>query len=271
MSPKKNLNDLNFIDAIGNNHARATNPRIVSLVPSVTELLFDLDLEANLLGRTAFCIHPKGRVKNIKSVGGTKQINMTKLRALEATHVIVNIDENPKEMVEEIAAMGIEIVVTHPETPEDNIDLFNMLGGIFDREAEAEALCAPLNQALGEIHALRKSRPENRVLYLIWKDPWMIVSQDTYAAQMLALINWQTVGHDPDIRYPRIDDMSQLVADSDRILFSSEPFPFTEDHMEEFRKEFPCDGKHLQLVDGEMITWYGSRAIEAIRYMGELA
>lgn len=265
------MKHLEFADAIGNKHPRTVDPRIVSLVPSITELLFDLGLEANVVGRTAFCIHPNEAVENIEIIGGTKQVNKAKLRAVGATHAIVNIDENPKEMAAEIAAMGIEVIATHPQTPQDNIELFNMLGGIFSREAEAEILCAALNQALDEILGLRKTLPSNKVLYLIWKDPWITVSQDTYASQMLALINWQTVGHNPEVRYPAIDHLPRLLAVSDRVLFSSEPYTFTSAHIREFRSEFSCAGKSLQKVDGEMITWYGSRAIKAIRYLAELA
>lgn len=260
-----------FADAIGNKHAQAVDPRIVSLVPSITELLFDLGLEANVVGRTAFCIHPNEAVENIEIIGGTKQINTDILRAVDATHAIVNIDENPKEMAAEIAALGIDVIATHPEKPEDNIELFNLLGGIFNREAEAEALCAELNQALDEICCLGKSLPLRKVLYLIWKDPWITVSQDTYASQMLALINWQTLGHNPEVRYPTIDHLPRLLAVTDRVLFSSEPYSFTPAHIKEFRNEFACAGKGMQTVDGEMITWYGSRAIKAIRYLAVLA
>jgi len=270
----KNSNKMerrDFTDAIGNTHPQAVDPRIVSLVPSITELLFDLGLEANVVGRTAFCVHPKEAVKNIRIIGGTKQINMDKLRAVDATHAIVNIDENPKEMAKDLAAMGIAVIATHPEKPEDNIELFNLLGGIFNRGAEAQTLCVALNQALDEIRDLRKTLPSSKVLYLIWKDPWITVSQDTYASQMLALINWQTVGHNPEVRYPAIDHLPRLLEISDRVLFSSEPYSFTSVHIEDFRTAFSCAGKRLQKVDGEMVTWYGSRAIKAIRYLGELA
>ena len=122
-----------FTDAIGQTHACDPNARILSLVPSLTELLFDLGLASNLVGRTAFCVHPKGDVKAVPSIGGTKQVNMDKVLALGATHLIVNIDENPKELVDELSRHIENVIVTHPNKPDDNIALFKLLGDIFPK------------------------------------------------------------------------------------------------------------------------------------------
>lgn len=261
-----------LIDAAGARHRPAgADARIVSLVPSVTELLFNLGLGAQVVGRTAFCVHPQPAVKKVKSVGGTKQVNVEKLAGLQPTHVIVNVDENPKGMVEAIAALGPTIVVTHPIAVEDNRALYRLLGGLFGRAAEAEALVARFEERLAALKARAAGWPERRVLYLIWRAPWMTVSADTYIARMLALIHWRTLCHDPKVRYPTIALTESLLAETDLVLFSSEPFPFQERHLAEFRAAFPKHAHKARAIDGQRVSWYGSRAILGLDYMGDLA
>ncbi len=130
-------------DAAGVDHEPAGGDvRIVSLVPSITELLFDLDLGGSVVGRTAFCVHPEGHVERARTVGGTKTVKLDRVRDLDPTHVIVNIDETPKDVADEIAATGCAVVVTHPMEPRDNIALYRLMGGLFGRRRQAEALCA---------------------------------------------------------------------------------------------------------------------------------
>lgn len=261
-----------LIDAAGVSHRPAgADARIVSLVPSVTELLFDLGFGAQVVGRTAFCVHPAPAVKKVKSVGGTKQVNLEKLAGLAPTHVIVNVDENPKAMVAAIAALGPTIVVTHPIEVTDNVALYRLLGGLFGHTAEAETLVARFEERLAALRARAAGWPERRVLYLIWRDPWMTVSADTYIARLLALVNWQTLAHDPRVRYPTIELGEALLGQADLVLFSSEPFPFKERHIEEFRAAFPKHAHKAQPIDGQRVSWYGSRAILGLDYLGDLA
>lgn len=256
-------------DAVGTCHTPTIrDARIVSLVPSLTELLFDMNLGAQLVGRTHYCVHPNQELENVPSVGGTKKINMTRLAALAPTHVIVNIDENTKEMVDEIRSKVPNVIVTHPIEPEDNLQLFRLLGGIFGRRTEADRLCAQFETAQRE--ALPSTTGPRRVLYLIWKDPWMTVSADTYISRLLAAVGWQTVGHDPDTRYPEVELSDSFLAGLDLVLFSSEPFAFTQTDADKFNTSHP-KGPHALFVDGEMISWYGSRAIQGLRYLRELA
>ncbi len=261
-----------LIDAAGNRHLKAgSDPRIVSLVPSITETLFVMELGGAVVGRTAFCVHPKDRVKQAKSVGGTKRINRDKLEALAPTHVIVNIDETPRELAHELARAGYTVVVTHPIEVWDNLGLFRLLGGLFDRGAEAEALCRAVVSELEALDAVAARLPERRVLYLIWKEPWMTVSADTYIARMLANIRWRTIGGDPAVRYPEIRMDEALLAEADLVLFSTEPFPFAQSHLEAFRADHPAHGHKAMLIDAEMISWYGSRAVLGLRYLRDLA
>ena len=234
--------------------------RIVSLVPSITELLCDLDLSEQVVGRTGFCIHPWETVKTIPKVGGTKDLKFDQIRELEPTHVVVNVDENRKEDAEALAEFIPNVVVTHPLGPRDNLDLYRQMGREFDREAEAEALCEKFEAALARV----EDRPEQRVLYLIWRDPWMTISPETYISQTLGLFNWRTVPASTEERYPQVD---LGAVDVDRVLLSSEPFHFKEEHVAEVEALVP--GAKVSLIDGEMTSWYGSRAIAGIDYLRE--
>jgi ABC-type Fe3+-hydroxamate transport system substrate-binding protein len=244
----------------------------VSLVPSITELLFDLGLGDSVVGRTAFCVHPKGQVRRARSVGGTKQVNFDKLQQLDPTHVIVNIDETPKRLADELAALGCEVVVTHPIEVLDNVALFRLMGGLFGREREAEDLCSRFLSAYEALEEAARFAPEQPVLYLIWKEPWMTVSPDTYISRMLAVVHWRTQPRDgTGPRYPAIDLEEELLAGCERVLFSSEPFPFQERHLEDFRRTFPAHAGKAAMIDGAMVSWYGSRAIAGLSYLRRLA
>jgi ABC-type Fe3+-hydroxamate transport system substrate-binding protein len=254
---------MTFTDILGQQHAAAPNARIVSLVPSITELLCDLGLAPQLVGRTGFCIHPADVVRNIPKVGGTKDVNIEKIRKLAPTHLVVNIDENEKPVVDKLAEFVPNIVVTHPIEPRDNLALVQLMGGVFCAQERADAWCGEFER---ELALVQKGRPQ-RVLYCIWKDPWMTVSRDTYIARMLALIGW-SIPEIGDVRYPSFQWSDALVHDVDQVLLSSEPYRFTEEHVDALERQI---GKPVQLVDGEMMSWYGSRALQGIRYLKGLA
>jgi len=258
---------VSLVDAVGTEHRVAGGEaRIVSLVPSVTELFCDLGLASQLVGRTGFCIHPRAVVRSIPKVGGTKDVNIDRIRELAPTHVVVNIDENTKETVAELRAFVPSIVVTHPLAPEDNLGLYRLLGCIFGRPSEAERLCGDFEAAYAEL--VGAARPPVPVLYLIWRNPWMTVSRDTYISRMLALVGWETYPASADDRYPEVD-LATAASSVERVLLSSEPFRFREKHLAEVEALVP--GAHVTLIDGEMTSWYGSRAIEGLRYLGAYA
>ena len=257
-------------DWTGRRHDTAPDARILSLVPSLTETLFALGLGGSIVGRTAFCIHPADRVKDVKSVGGTKQVNWRKVDTARPTHAVLNVDENPKEMAEEMAARGIVPVVTHPLSPADNGPLIRLLGGVFGRPDAADDLAEHFEDTLAAVTAARPMA-ETRVLYLIWKAPWMTVGPDTYIARTLGLIGWRTWAPPAAARYPEIAMTDAVLDRVDRVLFSSEPFPFTEDHLAAFRADHPDHAAKAQLVDGEMLSWYGVRAAAGLSYLKDLA
>lgn len=256
------------VDALGTRHPvadPATPPRIVSLVPSITELVCELGLSAYLVGRTGFCIHPAAMLQPVPKIGGTKDVNIEKIRRLQPTHLIVNIDENEKPAVDALAKFIPHIIVTHPLSPLDNPDLYRLLGSIFNATEAAEKLCTSFAAALATLPAPQTTE---RVLYCIWKDPWMTVSRDTYIAQMLALKGWQqwqAAGN--QLRYPAFTWSAAMLNEIDRILLSSEPYRFDEQAVAALRAQ---TNKPVTLVDGEMLSWYGSRAIAGLSYLREL-
>jgi ABC-type Fe3+-hydroxamate transport system substrate-binding protein len=255
-----------LIDALGRAHRPDPDARIVSLVPSITELLCMLGLAGRLVGRTGFCIHPRDVLRDIPKVGGTKDVNVERIRALAPSHVVVNIDENDKPVVDELAGFVPNVIVTHPLRPEDNLELARLLGGVFCADEPARRWCDAFATELAALRAMPKGPPQ-RVLYCIWQDPWMTVSRETYIAAMLAEIGWSV----PDLgsaRYPRFDWNGALVAEIDQVLLSTEPYRFTEAHADALEKQV---GKPVQLVDGEMMSWYGSRALAGLAYLRGLA
>lgn len=259
-------------DASGVVHAPAgAAARIVSLVPSITELLFDLGLGDQIVGRTTFCVHPAPQVKAVRSVGGTKMLNWDKLKAARPTHVIVNIDETPKDLATALAEAGYTVIVTHPVAVTDNIALFRLMGALFGRAAEAEALVGAFNRALTAVSDAARAWPSRSVLYLIWREPWMTISRDTYIARMLALVNWLSVPAAAGVRYPVIDLDEALLAAADLVLFSSEPFPFGDRHLAAFREAFPRHAGKARLIDAEMVSWYGSRVLKGLPYLRAFA
>ena len=270
-----------FQDAVGVTHAavaRQADIRIVSLVPSLTELLCDLGLQAQIAGRTGFCIHPRKQVQSIAKMGGTKDVNADKIRSLAPTHLVVNIDENEKSTVAALAAFIPNVIVTHPQTPLDNVDLFRLFGGIFGAvdgvAARASALEFKFRQAYGAL--VGAQLVPKTVVYCIWQEPWMTVAPQTYIGQMLALIGWHqwpvspaTIGPDSagNLRYPCFAWSSELAGAIDGVLLSTEPYRFTQAHVERLAQQI---GKPVQLVDGEMLSWYGSRSIAGLRYLAQL-
>jgi ABC-type Fe3+-hydroxamate transport system substrate-binding protein len=258
--------------------AALSAPRLASLVPSLTELVVELGLGAHLVARTGFCIHPADRLASVPKVGGTKDVNLAKLQRLAPTHVMVNVDENRLETVEAIrgwpAASVPEIIVTHPGDPADNLELVDQVARQFAALPGVETRAEGLKFALARELALTspETHRPRRVLYLIWREPWMTVARDTYISRMLARIGWQTLpavlgGASGAARYPVVDVASPWLADVEEVLLSSEPYRFGPHHRAE--AQALCPAARIRLVDGELISWYGPRAVAGLRYLRE--
>jgi ABC-type Fe3+-hydroxamate transport system substrate-binding protein len=216
------------------------------------------------VGRTGFCVHPKETLRNVAKVGGTKSVNLEKVRALRPTHVIVNVDENKKETADALAGFVPNLIVTHPLSPLDNLALYRQIGKAFGKEREAELLCERFDSVFRSIKT--KNFEKKNILYLIWKEPWMTVSRDTYISRTLALFGLQTLPERTAARYPKLKDLD--LPGCDLILVSTEPYRFREEDAKDIRAK---TGKPTHLIDGEMTSWYGPRAIAGLRYLSDFA
>ncbi len=251
-------------------------PRIASLVPSATETLVALGLGPCLVARTGFCIHPADAVRAVPKVGGTKDVNLAKLRRLAPTHVVVNVDENRLETAEALREFVPEVIVTHPRCPGDNLVLFEQLRSAFTAEPgvneRAAALAAEFSAALA--HCRSETRRSETVLYLIWREPWMTVARDTYISTLLAEAGWHTWpavagGERGAGRYPVVQGHEAWLPSVDRVLLSSEPYRFGAQHMAE--AQALCPQARVQLVDGELLSWWGARGAAGLQHLNQLA
>ncbi|HEY0858455.1 MAG TPA: helical backbone metal receptor [Albitalea sp.] len=255
-------------------------PRIASLVPSLTELVIALGLGPRLVARTGFCVHPAEVVQAIPKVGGTKDVNLDKLRRLAPTHVLLNVDENRLDTAQALQSWPAderpELIVTHPLAPADNLALIDQMLGAFGHVEGVAERAEALRAAL--VHELAATVPqrhaEQRVLYLIWRDPWMTVARDTYISRMLAQVNWHTLpdtagGAQGAARYPALRGDEDWLADVQQVLLSSEPYAFGERDVG--AAQALCPNARVRLVDGELISWYGPRAVAGLRSLRALA
>lgn len=257
-----------LVDALGREQRRCDGvPRIVSLVPSLTELVCDLGLADFLVGRTGFCVHPREILRQVPKVGGTKDVNLDRVRDLKPTHLIADIDENRREAVEAMMEFVPQVVVVHPRHADDNLALYALLGGIFGREVEAALLAEQFVAAGRDLAELVATRPREAVLYPIWREPWMTVGRDTYIASMLGAAGWDTLPVDAAARFPQFTWDEPWLADVGRVLLPSEPYAFTARDMAEVGTLVQ---RPVVRVDGEMLSWYGSRAIAGLRYLADL-
>jgi ABC-type Fe3+-hydroxamate transport system substrate-binding protein len=261
-----------LVDAVGTRHRPvAARPRIVSLVPSLTELLFDLDLGPEIVGRTQYCVHPREEVAAVPSVGGTKKVNLRKIRQLRPSHIILNIDENPEPLARAVSEFVPHVVITHPLEPADNLRLFGLFGAIFGRAERALRLGRDFEAAHRRLVDAARRFPSRKVVYLIWKAPWMTVSRDTYISRSLALARLATIPATADRRYPEIELDSGVLEEADWVLFSSEPYAFAEADLAEFHARYGVSRTRLRRIKGDLVSWYGSRAIAGLEYLRDFA
>lgn len=241
-------------------------------MPSLTELLFTLGLGAQVVGRTGFCIHPRDAVRRVTKVGGTKDVGIDKVLALAPTHLVVNIDENRRETVDALASRVADIIVTHPLAPDDNLHLYRMFGAIFGRRSQSEALAARYVAARDALLAAVIAVPDEKVLYLIWREPWYTVARPTYVSAMLALARWHTVPAISAPRYPTLADDAPAWREAERILLSTEPYAFNERHASALAATLASRGHDVPvtLIDGAMTSWYGPRAVAGLDYLARM-
>ncbi|MES2488103.1 MAG: helical backbone metal receptor [Bacteroidota bacterium] len=258
-----------YTDQIGNVITLAQTPlRIVSLVPSQTELLFDLGLEASIVGITKFCVHPY-HLKSTKTIiGGTKKVHVEKIRLLKPDIIIANKEENTEEIVaqmQDIAPVWVSNVVT----VQDSLDMIMEFGKIFSVRTAARQWTDKITYALDDFKHFMVDVPWQKAAYFIWKEPYMVAGNDTFVNEMMKLNHFTNIYEGREGRYPEvIVQKMRIQGDPEVLLLSSEPFPFKDEDAFEL-------GRHTHhaktvFVDGEMFSWYGSRMVKAFAYFKQL-
>lgn len=238
--------------------------RIISVVPSQTELLYDLGLDAEVVGITKFCIHPDSWFRSKERVGGTKNLNIEKIRALQPDLIIANKEENDQQQIEALAA-EFPVWISDIQTLPQALQMIQVVGVITGCEARANGIVDEIVQGFTKMQ--RATQPR-RVAYFIWYNPWMSVGHDTFISSMIRTMGWHNV-MDDTTRYPEITLEALKAYNPELVLLSSEPYPFKEKHIEEIKAVLP--DADVKLVDGEMFSWYGSRLLKATAYLQELA
>ncbi len=229
--------------------------RIISLVPSLTELLIDLGLKEYMAGRTKFCVHPEGEVESIEIIGGTKNPDIEHITSLNPDFILANKEENKKKDIEKLS-IAATTMVTEIDSVSDALIAIHEIGQLFERETEATNIIEQINKTMDA----KPETPPLRTIYLIWKNPWMTVGKGTYIHDVMQSYHLQNL-YGNQRRYPRttLEEMQEL--NPEVVLLSTEPYPFKEENINELRAFFP-DAK-VELVNGEWFSWYGSRMYRA--------
>ena len=241
--------------------------KIISLVPSQTELLFDLGLKDSIVGITKFCVHPNHLKRTKTIVGGTKNINIEKIKALHPDIILCNKEENTKEIVEQCR----QVSTTHVSdifTIDDTIHLINYYRELLSCRVEAEKIIQKINFNMNDFKVFMKDKEVLKVIYFIWRNPWMVAANDTFIDHLLSLNKFENIYKNKK-RYPEIDLEKIRSEDNPNLVFlSSEPYPFKEEHVCEIKRFI----QHTKIifVDGEYFSWYGSRLIKAFDYFKQL-
>ena len=238
------------------------NERIVCLVPSLTELLVDLGLKSHLVGATNYCVHPPKL--NVTRISGTKNPNLTKILDLNPTYLICNREENRREDIEYVqnALPECRLRITDIGSFEESLTSIRLIAEDLDIVAEGNDLINELSQIMTDLQKIVQSHSGKplKILYLIWKNPWMTVGTDTYIHNILKSLNLESCIN--DVRYPVIDSVELAELDWDVLLLSSEPYPFKES---DCLKLANATRRPVLLVNGEHYSWYGSRMIHAAK------
>lgn len=244
--------------------------RIVSLVPSITETLCDLGLQSSVVGCTSFCVHPKSLRHTAVSVGGTKDANYEKIMSLAPSHVLADVEENDGKLLEKLQKASVEVIVYFPVEVSDALDLVVDIAKRFGRNDEGNAWHTTACREL-ENCKMHTTTPLS-YSYFIWREPWMVAGDKTFISKMLATVGFQNsfvTGELPRERYPEVAARDARLSNSEILMFSSEPFPFKQRHIDQFLYESGMKARTLK-VDGQLLSWYGTRTLEGLRYIQQL-
>jgi ABC-type Fe3+-hydroxamate transport system substrate-binding protein len=246
--------------------------RIVSLVPSLTEALFELGLGARVVGVTDWCVHPAGDVERVPKVGGTKNPSIARVLELRPDLVIANREENRERDVERLRAAGVPVWVTYPRTVAQGVALVHELAELGAPPERAQPVIGALEAAVERARAAAPAR-RTRVFCAIWKRPWMAVGADTYADDLLTLCGGDNVFRDrSERRYPIVTDEDIAAARPDVILLPDEPYAFGPRDVEELAAigTPAAAAGRIHCIDGTLISWYGPRIARAVAEVGAM-
>lgn len=258
---------MNFTDQLGNSFSLSSAPkRIISLVPSQTELLFDLGLNEEVTGITSYCIHPKDWVDCKTIVGGTKKLNIEKIHELKPDLIIGNKEENQKDQILQLKKY-FPVWMSNIKTLEEALEMIESIGEITGKNKRSLEIQNNIKEQFSHFKlSAQLSKPATSVLYLIWKKPYLCAGTDTFIDHMLQICGLNNLISGS--RYPEITEEQIQQLNPAIIFLSSEPYPFKNKHIEEL--EHICPNAKVVLVDGEMFSWYGSRLLYAPSYFGRL-
>lgn len=241
--------------------------RIISLVPSQTELLHHLGLEEEVVGITKFCVHPEEWFRHKTRVGGTKHYDFEKIHRLRPNLIIANKEENDERQVNMLMER-YPVWVSDVKTLEDAYDMIAGIGEATNRHEKAELLVAKIKTEFYNLAAVVDQRTTlPTVAYLIWQHPFMTVGNDTFIHHLLETAGFKNV-FERETRYPQISASNLQTADPDLLFLSSEPFPFSAKHI--YAIQQICPKADIRLVDGALFSWYGSRLLQSAGYLGGL-
>jgi ABC-type Fe3+-hydroxamate transport system substrate-binding protein len=244
--------------------------RIVSLCPSLTELVFDLGLGDSLVGVTKFCVHPADRVRGIEKVGGTKTPKVERIAELAPELVLLNEEENRAEDAEALEAAGLACHISFPKTAIETAEMVRSIGEAVGRPDKAEDIARSIEDAARLVREESEGKSAVRYAYLIWREPLMSVSGDTFISDLLRLAGGENAFVDRPKRYPVVEARDLAAAGLDAVLLSTEPYPFQEKHVAEVSRHTGLAPEIFHIVDGEMLSWHGSRTPAGIEYAAEV-
>lgn len=238
--------------------------KIISLVPSITELLCDIGLQAAIVGVTKFCVHPSHIRKTKKIIGGTKNLHLEKIKELKPDLIFASKEENVKEQIEELEK-DFPVWVSDVKTFDDALQMIGNIGEITETEETASHLMQNILEEKSKFQT--KSQNIKSVIYLIWENPYMTVGGDTFIHSMLQLAGFSNIFSE-QARYPVLLTKQMQELNPELVLLSSEPYPFKEKHRQHLQNLLPVS--KVLLADGELFSWYGSRMLHSFSYFAEL-
>lgn len=241
--------------------------RIVSLVPSQTELLHDLGLENEVVGITKFCIHPESWFRSKTRVGGTKQLHFEKIAALQPDLIIGNKEENEQQQIETLMQQ-YPVWMSDIHDLSEAMTMIRSIGALTSREEKANAIATEIESRFQQLEQEIETQPMRSAAYFIWKNPWMTAGHRTFIDHLLQRCRLRNVFANEESRYPEVTLEQLRDASPEVVLLSSEPYPFKEKHIAEIQEVLPH--AVIRTVDGELFSWYGSRLLEAPAYFNKL-